>query len=250
MRPRVARAANGFFIRRYASASIARPPPSVLRRLFYYGAALGAGYGIGYGLGIQKASTHNHKFLEYTPEYQYLHSHPFIKGLRADPDFVESRYCDVIPKYHQGFMVTSNQLSGPGLLTVEPLVFTSRDNGTMYVLYHVGDRVQHHRQGEPAVHNGFLATLMDEGLSRCAFARLPHKYGVTATLDLSFESPLPPNSYLVLRATPTGAQGRKSWAEGTLYVLDSVAPSEPVCRGKVLMVEPKWAKYFTWMFGS
>jgi acyl-coenzyme A thioesterase PaaI-like protein len=211
---------------------------------------VGAGYGIGYGLGIQKAPTHNHKFLEYTPEYQFMHNHPFIRSLRADGHYVESRYCDVIPKYHQGFMVTSNQLSGPGLLTVEPLVFTAKDNSTMYVIYHVGDRVRHHRKGDPSVHNGFIATLMDEGLSRCAFSHLPHKYGVTASLDLSFEAPLRPDSYLVLKAASTGSKGRKAWAEGTLCVLDSVAPAECVCRGKVIMVEPKWAKYFTWLFGS
>ncbi|ANB15593.1 hypothetical protein AWJ20_3224 [Sugiyamaella lignohabitans] len=179
-----------------------------------------------------------------------------VQQLRNDPRYVESHYFDAIPAYHQDVMVTSGKLSGRGLITVEPLVFTSKasssaeDGQEMYVFYHVGDRIMHHQRD--SVHTGLLATLMDEGLSRCAFSRLPSKYGVTASLELDYKAPLPANSYIVLRAKNTDAKQRKSWAQGSLEVLDSSCTlekhGEVIVEGSVLMIEPKWAKYIVWLF--
>lgn len=279
---------------------------------FVYGIAIGLAYTAGQQVGRyfheqQEPAKSGHNFAEResSAEYQYLAQHPMVQALRRDPNYTESAYSEMVPKYHHKTMVTLGTLSGAGLLTVEPLVFSSKDRKSMYIFYHVGDKAlhhtKHHDQGNtttttttttqnnknigsvfesltvnwlpswahnyytqlvqgmttitnplPVVHTGLMTTLMDEGLSRCAFPSLPSKYGVTASLQLDFERPLPPNSFIVLRAQATKNEGRKSWAEGTLELLtdqsSTTTASLPLVEGRVLMVEPKWAKYVVWLF--
>lgn len=239
--------------RLYSTAQQTQKPRRI-KNLFYGGLALGVGYGIGWGVkgattgkGARTQPTEAQiKDLDNVPEYRYLHGHPFVKKLREDPNFVETRYYDAIPDAHRENMVTSGLLAGQGYLTVEPLVFTNVNQQEMYYLYHVGERLSGH---EGIVHGGLLATLLDEGLSRCTFPSLPNKYGVTANLNINYKAPVPAESYLLLHAKVTDAKGRRVKAQGEIHTLKDVAADEQILvEGTVTMVEPRWAKYFLWLF--
>lgn len=235
--------------------------------------ALGSGYYIGISrynhYPPKKTAADLQREIDTIPEYSYVHHHPYIEALRAevvpDPDtqterpkWKESRYYDKIPLLHRDHMLTSGLLKGKGFLTIEPLIFQSVDKDTseLVVVYHVGDKVDGH---DGIVHGGFLATLMDEGLTRCGFPLLPNKYGVTASLEMNYRAPTPSNSYIVLKGKVDEANGRRVYTSGNLetlplYHIDektgkAVVDKEPITlvEGKMLIVEPKWAKYFLWM---
>lgn len=248
----------------FTSSGPKGPKKNRLRSLFYGGMALGIGYGVGWGFKAtqveNKKKLNNQKLLEYegskesdkelekVPEYKYLHNHPVVQKLRNDPNYIESRYYDVIPDEHQENMLTAGLLAGQGYITVEPLVFTHTNKQDVIYLYHVGDKLSAHEE-QGIIHRGFLATLMDEGLSRCSFASLPNQYGVTAKLDLKYKAPVPSQSYLLLHAHVTEAKGRRVKAEGNLHTLEANKKAETVLvEGSVVMVEPRWAKYLLWLF--
>lgn len=228
--------------------------------VFFTIGALGAGYTVGgvarsyvnkSNLGLGKDSLHvtdAKDAVESSPsieELEFLNNHPLVKRLREDVNFKESKYYDEIPHEHRENMVTAGLLAGKGYLTFEPLVFTSSDQKEMIYIYHVGDRLA---GKEGVVHGGLLATLMDEGLSRCSFPSLPNGYGVTAQLDLSYKQPVPENSFLVLHAQVEEAKGRRVTVEGRLRTLEPILlKSKVLVEGKVVMVEPRWAKYFIWL---
>lgn len=172
-------------------------------------------------------------------EYKCIQNHPFVQQLRQTHN--ESRYYDLIPAQHRENMVTSGILASDGALTVEPFVFTNKDETEMTFFYHLGNEVAGH---EGIVHGGLLATILDEGLSRCAFPSLPNKYGVTAKLEISYKKPVPTSSYLVLEAKVIESKGRKVVSEGIVHTLDD---KTPLVKGKAIMIEPKWAKYFIWL---
>lgn len=179
------------------------------------------------------------------PEYRYIHNHPFVKKLREDPDVEETRYYDQIPILHRENMLTTGLLAGKGVLTVEPLVFSNAKTSKSYVFYHVGDQMDGH---DGIVHGGLLATLMDEGLTRCGFPFLPAKYGVTASLNLNYRAPVRSNSYIVLESEVEEAKGRKVSVKGKLESLPESGLPVTLVEGDVVLVEPKWARYVTWLF--
>lgn len=142
------------------------------------------------------------------------------------------------------------------MLTVPPLYFNKNDGSEMVQIFYVGDSVS----GHPGiVHGGFLATMLDEGLARCAFPAMQNKVGVTANLTINYRRPTMAGQFLVLRARTTKVEGRKAWAEGWIESLED-AEEEGVVNGEVvegvrekaklveasaLFIEPKHAKVRT-----
>lgn len=84
-----------------------------------------------------------------------------------------------------------------------------------------------------------MATLLDEGLARCAFSSLPNKIGVTASLKVDYKRPVMAEQYVVLRAVTEKVEGRKCWVKGWIETL--VDEGEPVvmCQAEGLFVEPR-----------
>lgn len=187
--------------------------------------------------------------IDTVPEYNYIYNHSFTKKLREDPNIIESRYHDKIPLLHRDNMLTTGLLAGKGMLTVEPIVFRNKETGQCFYFYHVGTKLDGH---DGIVHGGLLATLIDEGLTRCGFPFLPSKYGVTANLNLNYRAPVKANSYIVLEATVTEVKGRKVVIKGRLCALPDDKPelSTLLVESEVVMVEPKWAKYLTWLISK
>lgn len=232
--------------------------------------ALGSGYSIGAWnfnhFGPKRTQEDIEKELDTIPEYHFIYHHPYLKELRRahiegengvlQNKYKESRYYDAIPLLHRGHMLTSGLLKGEGYLTVEPVMFQDKKNGELVIFYHIGNKLDGH---DGIVHGGFLATLMDEGLTRCGFPLLPNKYGVTGSLNMNYRAPTPSNSYIMLKGKVDSVNGRRVIAKGRLETVPDYDTDEKtgeikikgdsklLVEGEMLIVEPRWAKYFLWM---
>lgn len=115
----------------------------------------------------------------------------------------------------------------------------------MVCIFYVGNNLSGH---PGVVHGGFLATMLDEGLARCAFPALPNKVGVTASLSINYRKPTMAGQYLILVANTTKVEGRKAWANGVIEPLEDYetkepgTPIQPLVEAEALFIEPKHAK--------
>ena len=168
-----------------------------------------------------------------------LKNNSIAQELRRNPDFVESRPHMKIPKEIRDHHLTGRIMSGPGKITVPPLVFAEKEGKSLAVFLHLGSDMCGHRG---IVHGGCSATLLDEGLARCCFQALPNKVGMTASLTLNYRAPLPAESYVVLRATTTKVEGRKAWVEGRIESLAESSQQPTVyVEASALFIEPRQA---------
>jgi hypothetical protein len=66
-----------------------------------------------------------------------------------------------------------------------------------------------------------LATIVDESLARCCFPALPNRIGVTANLNITYDNPLPADSYVLVKVCHHKASliaGKNSQIGGTQSV--------------------------------
>lgn len=179
-----------------------------------------------------------------------MENHPVIDEILATGRFLELKPYDPIeegPNFTAGVLMTIE-----GGIRATPTVLMSTDadiestgRAELYSLYHLGHRLTGH---SGIVHGGLLATLLDEALCRCGFCMLPHKVGVTASLNVDYKQPTHCNNWLLLHAVTTEVNGRKVWVEGATYVLPSgtdhvvgcLDELKPTMEAKLLVVEPKW----------
>lgn len=165
--------------------------------------------------------------------------------LRADPDWIESRPHVKIPVEVRQHNLTAGTLAGPDKIVVPPYIFNKKGGEEMYCIFYVGTSLS----GHPGiVHGGFLATMLDEGLARCAFPAMPNKVGVTASLNINYRKPTMAGQYLVLHAVTTKVEGRKAWSKGIIEPLEEFEkrqpdePAKPLVEAEALFIEPKYAK--------
>ncbi|KAJ2725243.1 hypothetical protein GGI07_001376 [Coemansia sp. Benny D115] len=98
-------------------------------------------------------------------------------------------------------------LLGSDKLSVEPVMFLSRDRKQFVVILHVGHRLCGHKG---IVHGGLQATLFDEITARPAFWNLPRNIALTATLKVSYRRPVVADQVLVFRTQLAKIEGRKA----------------------------------------
>lgn len=170
---------------------------------------------------------------------EYLKAHPLVRALRADPALTEMRPHLKVPRVWRQSNLTAGVLMGPGKMPFPPVAWLDAEGpARSYVeIGYAGEALC----GHPGiVHGGFLATMLDEGLARAAFAALPHGVGVTASLSINYKAPCEAGQYVVLRGELTNAEGRKAWVEGRLETLP-VGDEEPVvlATATALYIEPK-----------
>lgn len=165
--------------------------------------------------------------------------------LRKNPDWIESRPHLKIPAEIRSHNLTGGTLAGPTKIVVPPYFFNKKGGEQMVCIFYVGTDLS----GHPGiVHGGFLATMLDEGLARCAFPAMPNQVGVTASLNINYRKPTMAGQYLVLVASTTKVEGRKAWAVGHIESLEDFdgrepgAPSKPLVEAEALFIEPKHAK--------
>lgn len=237
------------YLRHASNYSRAAKPPGVFRKTAFISMLLTLG--VGAGAIAQNWSAFepvDRDSLPFSKEPDsFLENHKLVNFYRNNPDFTESRYYDRIPKFFLNRMVTRLLFTGPGFLTLEPIVFERNDGKETVIFFHVGDHLASVTNAD--VHRGFLTTLMDDGLIRAALSSLPHHYAVTAQLDLEYESHVPANSYLVLKSHLVEVQGRKAWTAGSVDIMKTNS-TVPAVSGRMLAVEPRYAKYLSWVFDT
>lgn len=179
---------------------------------------------------------------EFTREIdEHIKNSSLAQSLRADPTWRESRPHLKIPEVVRQHNLTAGTLSGPGRIVVPPYYFNKHDGSEMVQIMYVGTDLS----GHPGiVHGGFIATMLDEGLARCAFPAMQNKIGVTANLRIDYRKPTMAGQFLVLRATTTKVEGRKAWAKGWIESLEVAEGEEPqkLVEAEALFIEPKNAK--------
>ena len=169
----------------------------------------------------------------------HINSHPLTLGLRANPDYVESRPHLRFVDEHRKHSLTGGTLLGPGKIPVPPVIFLQEGKDLVSMMYLSTDLCGH----VGIIHGGLLATLCDEGLARCGFSALPNKIGVTASLTINYKNPAPAGSFVVLKAETTKVEGRKVWVKGRIELLGETAePGKVLVETEGLFIEPKYAK--------
>lgn len=98
-------------------------------------------------------------------------------------------------------------------------------------------------------HGGFLAAILDESLCFCAYPILPHRTGMTVSLNIEYKSPTPANAWMLVRAIARGKPGsRKATVNADIYSLPSLdfeempwlSGMEPTVSATEIVVEPRW----------
>ncbi|KAK9328947.1 HotDog domain-containing protein [Lipomyces starkeyi] len=232
-------------------ATAASPSITPVRRIgrgfFRYFIAPVVSLGIGYAAGLYIMSAAAVAEVSVVDKVVYdpqidaaIDALPLVLSLRSDPRFTESRPHVVAPEHLKMQMLTAGALTGSGRLAVPPIVWTDSEANEMVSIVHLGRNLC----GHPGIiHGGLLATLLDEGLCRCAFLALPSNVGVTANLNLNYRSPAFADRLYVMRANVTKVDGRKAWVKGHFETIpeDGKEPTT-IVEGEILVVEPKWAK--------
>ncbi|RFU32599.1 hypothetical protein B7463_g3739, partial [Scytalidium lignicola] len=168
---------------------------------------------------------------------EYLHkqaeSLPLVKSLSSDPDWETWPSYQSLSFEERGPRLTTGALGGARGIGAYQRVFRNDSTGECVTVVWIGGAMS----GWPGVvHGGLIATLLDEGLGRCAIALFPSKTGVTANLELNYEKPTLTNGFYVIRAKPMeGATERKAWIQGSLETIDGVVS----VRSKALFVVPR-----------
>lgn len=165
--------------------------------------------------------------------------------LAQDPQFSQHHASSAFPKQHLDNYVGLGLLFGPDLFEIDPVVFQNQKEGTLTAFYHLGKKLI---SQDGQVHNGVIATILDEGLCTCGFPKLPSKKGVTAKLSIDFENQAPPDSTVVLRAKIKEHKGRKVVIEGYVetFPLNGDKPVR-IAQSECVLVEPKWFRYFRFL---
>lgn len=176
----------------------------------------------------------------------HLSQHPLVASLRANPAFAESRPHLKIPAAWRAHNLTAGTLMGADRVPFPPVAWLDAegDRKEFVQISYVGPELC----GHPGiVHGGYLATVLDEGLGRTAFAALPHHVGLTANLNVNYKAPCMAGQYIVLRSELTKGEGRKAWVEGRIETLPE-GDEKPVvlAEATALFIEPKQAAVSIW----
>ena len=126
----------------------------------------------------------------------YLHSHPVVQALRSQKYLIESRPHWSIPDKDIPHNLTGGTLRGLGRVSVAPIAFSDGEGTEFYAVVHIGKDVCGNRE---YVHDGLIATILDESLARCCFPALPNRIGVTANLNIDYRKQIPADSYLLVK---------------------------------------------------
>ncbi|KAH8811470.1 HotDog domain-containing protein [Xylogone sp. PMI_703] len=158
---------------------------------------------------------------------------PLVKALSSDPEWESWPAYQSLSFEERGPRLTTGALGGARGIGAYQTVFRNKSTGECITVVWIGGAMS----GWPGVvHGGLVATLLDEGLGRCAIAMFPSKTGVTANLELNYERPTLTNGFYVIRAKPReGATERKAWIDGSLETMDG----KVLVRSKALYVVPK-----------
>ncbi|KAL3422257.1 UPF0644 protein PB2B4.06 [Phlyctema vagabunda] len=159
---------------------------------------------------------------------------PIVQSLSEDPAWESWDAYEHFKSPEAEHRLTTGALSGARGVGGFQRIFYNSETGECISVVWFGGALA----GWPGVtHGGFLATIMDESLGRCAINQFPQKTAVTANLELNYLKPSIINDFYVIRTFPEkqGATERKTWVAGRIETLDG-----RVCvEARALFVVPK-----------
>lgn len=169
----------------------------------------------------------------------------------------EAEYLIVRPFVHSpperlARQFTAGSLRGPGMFATTPLVFSKTKLGAQKRGGREGDTIAFVHIGknmcgfEGVVHGGLIATMFDEVLARASFYALPSMVGVTAKLEVNYRRPTYADRYFVMESHVTDNSGRKVFTTGEFREANK---DTVLATADAVFVEPKFAKYLTWVGG-
>jgi acyl-coenzyme A thioesterase PaaI-like protein len=164
-----------------------------------------------------------------------LNTHPYVLAFCNQPGVETSRFLFNFDEDVRINNLTESTLIGKDVISCPPFVFKNNEAGSLLAVYHLGPKLAGHRG---IVHGGMSALLLDDCMGRACFPRLAGKVGVTASLDLTYKSPISVDSFILIRADTKTVEGRKAWVDAS--VVDA-QDSRTLLTAKALFVEPKWA---------
>lgn len=180
-----------------------------------------------------------------TSVMEKIESSALYKQLEKDSATIKYYTSEMFPEQHHKNHVGTGLLFGPNLFEVDPVLFINESKGELTGFYHLGKELI---SQDGLIHNGVIATILDEGLCACGFAHLPSKKGVTANLKIDFHNQAPPDSTVVLQAKVVEHKGRKVVIEGKLTTFSvDAAHTTDIASSRCVLVEPKWFRYFRWL---
>ncbi|WFC98176.1 hypothetical protein MYAM1_000900 [Malassezia yamatoensis] len=169
-----------------------------------------------------------------------------------DADYLMIRPFTHIPEERLVRQFTAGSLRGLDMFATTPLVFSKTKRGAEHRGGREGDTIAFIHVGknlcgyEGVVHGGLVATMFDEVLARAAFYALPSFVGVTAKLEINYRKPTYADRYLMLESHVTDSEGRKAFVAGDMREPGSHAA---LATADAVFVEPRFAKYLTWIGG-
>ncbi|KAI8889980.1 hypothetical protein K501DRAFT_169448 [Backusella circina FSU 941] len=140
-----------------------------------------------------------------------------VQDLRSSEEWFE-----VIPHSHMTESAFKHSLTGTSLrgshkILRRPLKFFNAKKTKCVLIIHLGDHLSGSHGG---VHNGLLATLLDEHLAHVSLPSLPNFTGFTANLNVDYHDIVAPNQWIVLRGELDRVEGRKAFANATIESID------------------------------
>lgn len=145
-----------------------------------------------------------------------------LKQLRSSPDWYEVLpYSYMTPSAFE-HSLTASTLRGPHKILRRPLKFFNEDRSKCVLIVYLGD----HLCDKQAIHNGLLATLLDEHLAFVSLPSLPNQTGFTANLNVDYFEPVYPNQWIIIEGALNRIEGRKAYAESWIENLDGVRMAE------------------------
>src|SRR5438876_809064 len=69
---------------------------------------------------------------------QYINAHPVVLALRANPDFIESRFTLKIPEAQRVHNLTTGLLTGPGKIVVPPFTWNEKGGKSFVAISYLG----------------------------------------------------------------------------------------------------------------
>ncbi|KAF1798885.1 HotDog domain-containing protein [Mucor lusitanicus] len=158
-----------------------------------------------------------------------------VKELRSSPDWIEAISHSYLTDSAREHSLTAHSLRGQDKILRRPLKFFNQDKTKCIVILHVGDHLCGHHG---YVHNGLLATLLDEHLAFVSLPSLPNYTGFTANLNVDYIQPVRPNQWISIHGELDRVEGRKAYAEAWI---ETMLDGERMTEAQSLYISPRQA---------
>ncbi|GAA5799683.1 HotDog domain-containing protein [Helicostylum pulchrum] len=170
-----------------------------------------------------------------SPEEQELKNQEqqlaIVKELRSSEEWYETTPYNYMTPSAIEHSLTAHSLRGPHKILRRPLKFFNKDKTKCIVIVYLGD----HMCNKEVIHNGVLATLLDEHLAYVTLPHLPNSTGFTANLNVDYHETVSPNQWMIIQGQLDKVDGRKAYADAWIENIKGVRIAE----ARALYISPR-----------